>query len=98
MSLSEILTWLFPMVDFVLVMVCFSMLPTQAGRLLGVGFIFALLSNLSWPIADIVYRFNEVDLVYEVNSYLSLVLYIVAGLFMVLGIIRLAEKHKQSVN
>ncbi len=93
MDFYSISQWIYPLLDLIVMILCFSLLRNTGGILLGAGFLTLFISSLSWPVTEILVRRlseSETDFFYDLNNYIAFGAYFVAAVLFMFGVVILS--------
>ncbi len=99
MDFYSITQWIYPLLDLIIMVMCFTMLRGTGGILLGFAFLIMAVSSLSWPLFDwLGYndQGNTGDYFFDLGSVVAFIAYFTSSLLIIFGIVNLASTMRPS--
>ena len=92
MDFYSIMQWIYPLLDLIIMVLCFTMLRNTGGILLGVAFLIMAVSSLSWPLTEWLMSLKPGNnYLYEISSIAGFVAYFISSLLIIFGVISLSS-------
>ena len=88
--INAIESWIYPVIDVVLLIWCLVKLRNRGGELLAVGFGILATMSLSWRIVNIFHLQVRYEKIYEVLQHVNFFMFLICAGFFITGISRIS--------
>jgi len=93
MDFYSITQWIYPVLDLIIMILCFTMLRGRGGIMLGTAFLIMSVFSFSWPISDLLanlYPGDQAEYYYEISTYVGFFTYLISSILIILGVINIS--------
>ncbi len=97
MDFYSITQWIYPLLDLIVMVLCFTMLRGPGGIMLGIAFLIMSVSSLSWPIAEWLANSKpggQGDFYFDYSSIVAFGAYLVSSLLIIAGVINIGTSMR----